>query len=126
MRVAKASDQDLDSTLSFLQAAEAVLEKEKFSFGISQENWENWNDDDDDKILILEIKKQIEEFEGYSDIDNRILMYEFLKRKFTACSTGFMRVYFAASLLIPEVTDPTESHLAFHPGFELFHVAPEQ
>lgn len=126
MKIAKASEQDLDSTLAFLQAAQAVLEKEKFSFVDSANNWENWDEDDDDKILILKIKKELQEEERHSDIDNRILMYEFLNRKFKSCSSRFMRVYLAASCLIPEVTDPTEDHLAFYPGFELFHVANEQ
>jgi len=126
MKVAKASEQDLDSTSAFLNAAEAVLEREKFSFNEPEENYAQWNHDDEDKKLILKIKENLEFNENACNIDNRILMYEFLKIKFKQCSTGWRRVHIAAELLIPEVTDPTESHLAFYPGFELFHVAPEQ
>lgn len=37
-----------------------------------------------------------------------------------------MRVIFGYQILLDNACDPTEDHLAFYPGFELFHVAPEQ
>lgn len=125
MKVAKASKKDIESTLHFLLSAEMALDRDKFSFGCAEDNWEDLDDEDEDKILILKIKKSLIENEG-SHIDNRVLMFEFLRKKFAKCNTSWRRVHLAADCLIKFACDPTEDHLAFYPGFELFHVAPEQ
>ncbi len=128
MTVAKADKDDLQTTLDFLNACETALEKQKFSFNNPQDNWEDFDDGDEDKILILQLKKRVakEERIALEDVDNRIVMYEFLQEKFNAASCNWRRVYYAADILIQNCCDPTEDHLAFYPGFELFHVAAEQ
>ena len=128
MTVAKADKDDLQTTLDFLQASELALEGAKFSMSSPEENWEELDEDDDDKKLILRIKKQLIHYEGIPerDLDNRILMYEYLKRKFASASCNWRRVYYAADLLIENFCDPTLDHLSSLPGIELFHVAPEQ
>lgn len=123
MRMAKASKEDFNSVHAFMNACELCLEKEKFSFQAPEDNWEDLDDEDEDKQLILRIKKELEEDEG--EVDNRILMYEFLVRKFRQASCDWRRVYWAADILIDNVCDPTESHLAFYPGYDLQHVAAE-
>jgi hypothetical protein len=117
MKVAKADNEDLETTSEFLNACELVLESGRFSLSSAE-----------DKELIIRIRRGVAEEEGISegDVDNRILMYEFLKKKFKKASCNWRRVYYAAEILIENVCDPTESHLAFHPSFETFHVMPEQ
>ena len=129
LTVAKADKDDRQTTLDFLEAAELALDNERFSFLRSpQDKWEkNLDDDDPDKIIILAIRKSIAEEEGIKEknVDNRILMYEFLQLKFSQASCNWRRVLWAADLLIEQACDPTEDYLAFYPGMECFHVAPE-
>ena len=124
MKVAKASNEDLKSTELFLMAAELALDGEKFSFNSPEDKWEDLDEDDEDFILIQKIKKEQYDEDGFSD--NRIIMYEFLRRKFAAASCDWRRVYWAADLLIDNFCDPTDNCLAPYPGIELFHVANEQ
>lgn len=124
MRVAKADKEDFDAVLGFMNAAEMSLERAKFSFLSPEDNWEDLDDEDEDKQLILKIRKELQEDES-DEIDNRVLMYEFLVRKFRSASSAWRRVYWAADILIDNVCDPTEDCLAYHPGIEIQHVSPE-
>lgn len=128
MKVAKPDEKDFDTTHELLQACELVLEKEKWGFKDPQDNWEDLDEDDLDRKIILNIRKQISEEEDVSidHVDMRIVMYEFLRRKFAKASCNWRRVYWAATILMENTTDPTEDVLAFHPGIELYHVANEQ
>lgn len=125
MKMTKADQNDLQSTKDFMNACELALESGKFSLSCPEDNWEDLDEEDEDRILIERIKRNLEEEEGGS-VDNRILMYEFLKKKFATASCNWRRVLWGADMLIENVCDPMEDHLAFFPGFELFHVAPEQ
>lgn len=126
MTIAKADTNDLETTLNFLNACGEVLENKKFSFTAPEDEWQDWDEDDEDRILIEKIRANIAEEECLRPerVDNRILMYEFLKRKFAPASCNWRRVYYAADALLPFM-DPTEDHLEFHPGIDMFHVAPE-
>lgn len=128
MRIAKADDDDFKATRSFLHACENSLEKEKFSFVGADEQWLTWEDEDEDKILMMEIRKQLakELYSDEEDVDNRLVIYEWLKEKFRKASNAWHRITMAADTLIENVCDPTVDYLSFHPGFEYFHVANEQ
>jgi hypothetical protein len=126
MTMAKADRNDLQTTLDFFNACELALESGKWSLRCPEDKWEDLDEDDEDRILIKKIKKSLVEEQGTEYIDSRILMYEFLKEKFAAASCNWRRVVWGADILIENVCDPMEDHLAFFPGFELFHVAPEQ
>jgi hypothetical protein len=128
VRMAKADKDDLKAVLDFLNCSEMVLEAPRYSMYSAEDNWKDLDDDDPDKQLILKIRKNEARETGCSeeDVDDRIVMYAFLKRKFRLASCAWRRVYFAADLLIDNVCDPTEDCLAFYPGFNLNHVEPEQ
>lgn len=128
MRVAKATIKDLENTSAFLNAAELCLEgTSRWGCNPCQSILE-LDDDDDDKILFLQIRKRISKDEHYSedDIDERILLYEFIQQKFKNASCGWRRVYYAAEVLIETCTDPTKDYLDWAPGVEQLHVMPEQ
>ena len=128
MKVARADANDLQTTLDFLKVCEENLESGKFSFNNAFDNWEDLDDEDEDKIAILKLQKVLAEEEGVEveELDNRILLYEWLSRKFKACSCNWRRVYWAADILLGCATDPTERCLEWAPGIEQLHVAPEQ
>lgn len=129
MKIAKPTEEDFEGVKRFLDAAEMALERAKFSLNSSEENWMELEDDDADKIKILAIRKRIADDEDISvdEVDNRVLMFEYLKRVFMSSAyTGWRRVYWASSVLLENACDPTENHLAFYQGFELNHVEREQ
>lgn len=128
MTIARADKQDFDTTNAFMQAAESVLEKQKFSFLSPSESWEDWDDYDEDKKLIIKIRSRIAKEENCEEeeVDNRILCYEFLKDKFRHASCNWRRVHWAADAWERYAQDPQKDILHFAPQFEQYHVAPEQ
>lgn len=127
MKIAKADGEDLKTTIDFLNACDAIWDN-RFSMRPPENEWEEWDDDDEEKAFILKLRKDLAADEGIkeSDVDNRALMYEYLRHRFLNCSTKWRRVVWAADVLIDTFCDPTEDVLASLPGIELFHVAPEQ
>jgi hypothetical protein len=127
MRIVKPNTKELQAVLNFLIASEMALESAKFSFNSPYENYRELDDEDEDAVLIKKLRKQIAAQEGKDEeeVDDRILMYEFLQRKFAYCRT-WRSVYWAADVLTETVCDPFDDCLAFHPMYESFHVAPEQ
>lgn len=128
MKIAKASKEDLAAVQDFLLACELSLDRGKFSLFASEDQWLELDDDDDDKKRILKIRKGIAEDEGCEpeEVDNRILMFEWLKSKFYHASCSWRRVHIAADVLIDNCTDPTEDVLAWYPGVVVEHVEREQ
>lgn len=127
MTIHKPTEKEIEAFTGFLLAADMALKKHTFSLNSPEENWKDLDEDDEDKLLILKIRKEIAEELGcrkVEDVDDRILMYEFLKIK-TAKVRSIMLFDTCLRTLIDNVCDPTEDHLAFYPGFELFHVAKE-
>lgn len=129
LRIAKATKDDIDITRSFLKSCEVFWDnRPMYSLRELESDWETWDDEDDDKIELLNIRKELSKEEDLieSDVDNRLIIYEFIKRKYKAADNKWGRVIMAADVLIDNCCDPTEDHLAFYPAFEIFHVAPEQ
>jgi hypothetical protein len=128
MKVAKADDEDFKRTRAFLQACESIWDnRNQYSLRCKESTWKE-RDDDEDKLLIIKLQKELASEEGCEpeEVDDRILMYEFIKHKYEQADCYWSRVIIAADVLIDNVCDPTEGHLAFYPGFECFHVANEQ
>lgn len=127
MKIVKPTPDEFEALLNFLNASEAVLDKEKFSFASPEDNWEEWDEDNADKILITKIQKEVAEDLGYgvSSVDSRIVMYEFLKHKFSK-AFRWRGVYWAAEALLENIQDPFDDCLAFHPCFQINHVENEQ
>jgi hypothetical protein len=129
LRIAKASENDIELTRDYLQACEQFWDNRPiYSLTELEIDWENWDDDDPEKDALIKIRKElaIEEGLSESDVDNRLIVYEYIKRKYKKADNKWQRVVMAADILIDNCCDPTVSHLAFYPAFEMFHVSPEQ
>jgi hypothetical protein len=129
MKIAKATNEDMDKTRGFLQTCESIWDnRNRFSFRLSEREWESWDEDDPDYLECLKIRKEISLEEDFEEkhVDGRLVMYEFIMRKYKKADCHWNRVIMAADVLIDNCCDPTEDHLEFYPGFELFHVANEQ
>lgn len=127
MKVVKPSPEEFQSLLIYMNSSELALDSAKFSLQNAQDNWEDLDDEDEDKILIKKLRDKIAQDEGIDidDVDNRILMYEYLQYHFNK-AFRWRGVYWAAQILLDNIQDPFDDCLAFHPCFEQKHVANEQ
>lgn len=126
MKIAKADKEDISKTVEFLKHCENFWDsRNRFSLRSQEDEWPQWDDEDQDKKMLLKIQRDLVEEEG-KDVDNRLVIYEFIKRKYYEVDCHWYRVVLAADVLIDNCCDPTESHLAFHPGIEQSHVDREQ
>lgn len=102
MRVAKPSQEALDAVTTFVHACEYFLEREKFSL---KEPYQCWEDDDEDRKEIEAIRDNILRTEDVrkEDIDDRIIAYEYLSRKY---SNRLSHVNLTAHVLVDNCCDP--------------------
>lgn len=119
IRIHRMEESDFQKVREFIQAAEAMLERGNFALKSPYEEWQDWDDDDPEKIKILAIRKSISKYEDVSeeDIDGRIIAYEYLRVKYTGRLT---------LVLMENVCDYSKDYLDFHPTLQQVHVAPEQ
>jgi hypothetical protein len=127
LHMAKPDKEDFNNSRNFMQYADNLFSS-KYSNSYTEDEWEYLDDEDEDKKIIVKLQKELCEEIGCStkSLDNRILMYEFLKHKFENVQGCWWRALVAGELAIESFSDPTVDHLAFYPGFELFHVSKEQ
>lgn len=60
------------------------------------------------------------------DIDNRLVFYTILRRRFAAASSAWRRVHAMAVVWEENAQNPTDDVLSWLPGLEYQHVANEQ
>lgn len=126
MTVHKITKEEIDAFKALFTALELGMSEASFSLLCAAEAWEDLVDDDPTKVEILQMREQLckEERLSKDDLDARILMYEWIKGK--VAQVGWLgKLLFTADILLENVCDPTEEHLALYPGFELHHVAAE-
>lgn len=125
MRIAMLPPEQFKLIIEFNQAAEAFIEREKFSFTEPFNKWKEWHDDDEDKMLVMKIQKELIANEDMEEgqIDSRIIAYEFMARKY---SNRLSHAILIAEVLIDNCCDPSKDYLDFHPSIYHNHVAPEQ
>ena len=61
MKLAKAEEKEFDKVYGFINVMDGLFDSRFFS---REEDWRDWNDDDEDKKLLLEIEKEIKETDG--------------------------------------------------------------
>ena len=117
--VAKATKDEFERVWSFLHPMEALFDSR--GFFSNEEDWRDWDDDDEDKKMLLKIEKELiaDGDEGWSGHpDNRLILYEFMKRKFLKAnhSGSIGRILFDCQTLIENVCDPKLDYLEFKPS----------
>ena len=126
MKIAKPTPKMFEAVREFIDACEGVLERQKWSLTSPEDEWESgWDEDNEDRIELMAIKENIAQESGcdISDVDNRAVCYEWLKRKY--CNR-LSHISMTADVLLDNCCDPTDDCLAFYPGIQILHVAPEQ
>lgn len=123
MKIAKPTNDILDSVRAFMNVCEFVLERDKWSMSAPEDRYLDGDvdDNDDDVRAMLAIRKDLAE-ELYceeNEVDNRIVCFEYLKRKYTGREK---HVLLTAEVLIDNVCDPQKSHLDYSPYLEVVHV----
>lgn len=118
VRLAKFDEADFDATNDFLSALDSIFDNRWFCS--NEEQWKEWDDDDPDKTLMLRIQHELgfEESCDPDDVDNRLIIYEFVKRKFRACECGWRSVIMAADILVRAACDPMVDTVEWHPMIE--------
>ena len=117
--VAKATQEEFDRVWDFVHPMEALFDGR--GFFPNEEDWRDWDDDDEDKKLLLKIEKELlaageDEYDG--QVDNRLILYEFMKVKFLKAnySGSIGRILFDCSTLIDNCCDPDLDYLEFKPS----------
>ena len=118
MKVGKASPEEFDMVTGFINVMEDLFGGR--SFFSQEESWREWDDDDEDKKLLLEIEKEVKEEDGetvWDGVDNRLILYEFIKRKWRKANYcgSFGRIVMDAEVLIDNTCDPNLDYLEFKP-----------
>ena len=118
MKVAKADKEEFDKVYGFISAMDALFDN-KFCL-YPEEDWREWDDEDEDKKLLLEIEQELKETEGtgiWEDVDNRLIIFEFIKRKWKKANYygSFQRIVLNAEVLIENVCDEELDYLEFKP-----------
>lgn len=126
MRMAKASSVDIDALVKFMNTVELTMESQKFALFATEKQWLDLDDEDEDKVRMLQIRKELADELGYSeeDVDNRMVIYEYLRELFRPAS-GWRRVAWGMDILVGCACDPQKDYLDWAPGIEQFHVANE-
>ena len=117
MKAAKADKEEIDRVQKFYNLVESLLDSR---WGDSDEDWRTWDDKDEDKKEILEIEEELKLWEGTDldgHVDNRIVLYEFFKKRFKEVDWGgsIGRVLMNADVLVNQVCDPDLDYLDFNP-----------
>lgn len=117
MKVAKADKEEFDRVYDFINIMDSLFDNRFFSH---EEDWVNWDDDDPDKKVLLEIQDEIRETDGetvWGGVDNRLVLYEFIKKKWREANYcgSFQRIVTDAECLIDNVCDPDIDYLEYKP-----------
>ena len=119
LTVAKATEEEFDRVYAFLHPMEALFDRR--GFFSNEEDWRDWDDDDEDKKLLLRIEKDLiagGDGDCNDDVDNRLILYEFMKQKFLQAnySGSIGRILFDCRTLIDNCCDPDLDYLEFKPS----------
>ena len=120
LRMAKANPEEFERTMKFVNIMEALFESNPYSLMESETSWREWDDDDEDKQLLLEIEKEVLEEDGdywNGKPDSRLVLFEFIKRKWKESnySGSFGRIIMDAEVLIDNACDPDLDYLEWKP-----------
>lgn len=118
--MAKANPEEFERTMKFVNIMEALFESNPYSLMESETSWREWDDDDEDKQLLLEIEKEVLEEDGdywNGKPDSRLVLFEFIKRKWKESnySGSFGRIIMDAEVLIDNACDPELDYLEWKP-----------
>jgi len=118
MTMAKADEDEFDRVSNFIEIMDSLFcGRSIFS---DEESWREWDDDCEEKQILLEIEKDIKDTDGEmwdGEVDNRLVLYEFMKhmwRKANFCGS-FQRIVMDAQVLIDNACDPTLDYLEWKP-----------
>lgn len=112
MKVAKADKEEFDKVYNFINIMNTLFDGSFFS---NEECWRDWDDDDKDKKLLLEIEQYLKNTED-EPVDNRLILYYFIKRKWKEADYygSFGRIVTDADVLIDNVCDPDLDYLEYN------------
>lgn len=117
MKVAKAEKEEFDKVYDFINVMDSLFDGRFWSH---EEEWKEWDDDNPNKKLLLKIEEEIRESDGetiWDGVDNRLILYEFMKRKWMEANWcgSFQRIVTNAEVLIDNACDHNLDYLEWNP-----------
>ncbi|MBQ3414841.1 MAG: hypothetical protein IJH39_05745 [Clostridia bacterium] len=117
MKVAKADKEEFDKVYDFINVMDSLFDGRFWSH---EEEWKEWDDDNPNKKLLLKIEEEIRESDGetiWDCVDNRLILYEFMKRKWMEANWcgSFQRIVTNAEVLIDNACDTNLDYLEWKP-----------
>lgn len=115
MKVAKATPDEFEPVMKLVNTLDALLQQGRFRS--CEEDWREWDDNNPDKQLLLQIEKDLKETEHDEEPDNRLILFEFFKKKWNEANWcgSFGRIIADAAVLIENVCDPDLDYLEYKP-----------
>ena len=112
MKVARATEEEIDKVYDFINTMDNLLDNRRWY--ADDESWKEWDDDDTDKQQLLRIE---EDLKCCGIEDSKVVLYEFIKKKWREVNYNgsLQRVVANADVLIDNVCDPNVSYLEFKP-----------
>lgn len=112
MKVARATEEEIDKVYDFINTMDNLLDNRRWY--ADEESWKEWDDDDTDKKELLRIE---EDLKCCGIEDSKVVLYEFIKKKWREVNYNgsLQRVVANADVLIDNVCDPNVSYLEFKP-----------
>lgn len=123
MKVHKIEPEQLERFAALINAMDQVMDDRPMR-GF---NWADWDEDDPDKMELYELRSFVAKWDGISEkeVDERLFLYEWIKRKFLKVRAPQL-VHVTVEVLLDNCCDPLADTLEFHPSIYFNHVAPEQ
>lgn len=115
MKCAKPDEEDFDK-FTKLMVLENLFDGRYWSS--REDEWREWDDDDEDKQELLECEEYVRECNDLSksdDVDNDLILCEYVRRLFSGNSSAFRRVEMAAMMGIDNCFDPDIDYIDWKP-----------
>lgn len=104
LKVAAPSNKDFDAVYQFNRICESLTDGRGW---YSVKNWKEWDTDDKDYKLLKKIEKKVCEEEDGSpeNIDQRIVLWEYVNWFFNYCPSSLLRVVMCADMAMENAFD---------------------
>ena len=121
IKIASPSTEDFDSSIQFMRILEALTDNRAYCCS-SVEDWKNWDPNDDDYKILKKIEDSLigeyGEFEDEDEVDQRIVLWEYVKHFFNYNPSSLARVITCASVAMDNAFDPDKNTIEWRENIE--------
>ena len=118
LKCAKPDDKDFDA-FTKLMVLENLFDNRYWSN--HEDEWREWSDDDEDREELLDCEADIRDMNDLDkdeEVDNDLILLEYVRRLFRKHSSAFRRVEMAAQMGIDNCFDPDKDYIDWRPDIQ--------